>query len=225
MENSPELKKFEKILLSKIFEPNHYKSTNEDVEMRVGRHIFSRKIADVYLNIYNEAMDLGYFIKNPVLVHLRWKYTGIALFFAGLLGFTLTAIFAPDPKFTLFFWAGEMAAAAVIVQLSGLMPVRSVVGTTTLRKWLEFRRYLCHNRPIQHSPTAGDEFNRLLPYAVVFGVETEWTRRFYDEYYSKPNWYEGDDMVMTLEAFVAGFFPIIDYIGESLAKSHEPTVE
>ncbi len=225
VENLTELREFERILLSKIFEAKAYKSTCEDVEMRVGRHIFSRKIAQVYLNVYNEATALGFFVKNPVKVHLHWKYAGIALFFAGLGGFILAAVFSPDPKYTLFFWAGEMAAATVIVWLSGLMPARSVTGTATLRKWLEFRNYLKLNQPIEAGTNLMDRFCRLLPFAMVFGLEAEWARRYLKETFAKPDWYESEDQVITLERFVAGLYPMIDYISCSLAKSHEPTVE
>lgn len=225
LENAPELREFERLLLSKIFEIGQYKSTREDVEMRVGKHIFSRKIAQVYLNIYNEATTLGFFIKNPVQVHLRWKYTGVALFFIGVVSFTLAAIYSPDPKFTLFFWAGGMAASAVIIWLSGLMPARSVTGTLALRQWLEFRNYLRLNRQIEAGANTMDKFCEMLPYAVVFGLETEWARRFLRERFAKPGWYESEEDVVTLERFMTGLFPIIDYVGQSLARSHEPTVE
>lgn len=225
LENLPELREYERILLSKIFELGHYKSTREDVDIRVGRHIFSRKIAQVYLNIYNEATALGFFVKNPVQVHLRWKYTGIALFFAGLLGFGLAAIYSPDPKFTLFFWAGEMAAASVIIWLSGLMPTRSVTGTIALRRWLEFRNYFQLNRRIEAGANVMNKFCQLLPYALVFGLESEWARRFLKDNFTRPDWYDSEDQVVTLERFVDGLYPIIEYVGGALHKSHEPTVE
>lgn len=225
LENLPELREFERVLLSKIFEPDHYKSTREDVEMRVGRHIFSRKIAQVYLNIYNEATRDGFFVKNPAVVHLWWKYTGIILFFIGLASFILAAFFAPDPKFTLFFWVGEIGVASVIIRLSGLMPVRSVTGTTALRQWLEFGHYLSLAKPIEAGTNIMDKFCQLLPYAIVFGKESEWTRRFMKENFNKPDWYESDEQVVTLDRFVAGLFPIIDYVGGALHRSHEPTVE
>jgi len=225
LEEMPELKDFEKVLLSKIFEPEKYKSTRSDVEMRVGKHIFSRKIAQVYLDIYNEATRQGYFIKNPAKVHMAWKYTGIVLFFAGVIAFILTAIWAPDPKFTLIAWIGEMGMAVVIIQLSGLMPTRSVNGTVALRKWLEFRRYLKTPQDVVQGTNIKDEYVKYLPYAVVFGAESEWARRFLDEPFSKPDWYESDEASMTLDTFVGGLYPIISYVGQTLDKSHEPTVE
>lgn len=225
LENLAELREFERILLSKIFEAKDYKSTRQDVDMRVGRHIFSRKIAQVYLNIYDEATNLGFFVQNPVRVHLYWKYAGVGLFFLGLIGFALAAIFSPDPKFILFFWAGGMAASLVIIWLAGLMPARSITGSIALRKWLEFRNYLNLNRSVEPGANIMDKFSQLLPYAVVFGLESEWARRFLKERFAKPDWYESEDRAITLENFVGHLYPIIEYVGGSLARSHEPTVE
>jgi len=220
-----DLKPFEKILLSKIFEPENYKSTREDVEWRVGHHIFSRKIAQVYLEIYNQATRSGYFIENPSAVHLRWKYTGIALFVIGLLGFAHTAFFAPDPKFTLIFWLGEIAASSVIVRLSGLMPTRSAKGSRMLHWWMAFRSYLKERSPIEPGTNLMDKFVQYLPFAMVFGVEVEWARRFQDEPFTKPDWYDSTEQVTTLDRFVGGLFPLINFVSVILAKSHEPTVE
>lgn len=225
LETLPELREFERILLSKIFQPDQYKSTGEDVQMRIGRHIFSKKIAQVYLNIYNEAIKLGYFAKNPVTVHLRWRYSGIGLFFLGLIGFLYSAIFVADSKFILLLWVSTMVAASVIIWLSGLMPVRSVTGTATLRQWLQLKQYLKFSRQIEGGATIDGQFSKMLPFAIVFGVEAEWTKRFLKETFAKPDWYEADDVVITLEAFVGGLFPIINYVGQGLDKSHEPTVE
>jgi hypothetical protein len=225
LEDLPELRSFEHILLGKIFNPGDYKSTKADVEMRVGHHIFSRKIAQVFLEIYNEATNMGYFIKNPASVHRRWRYTGIVLFFFGLLGFIQSALWAPDPKFTLIFWVGEMMAASVITKLSGLMPARSASGSRALDHWMAFRKYLKMNKPIEGGATIEDRFNKLLPYAIVYGVEDEWAKRFMDTTFAKPDWYEAINDVSSLELFIGGLYPLINFVGQILAGSHDPTVE
>lgn len=220
-----DLKDFEKVLLEKIFLSSDYKSTRTDVEMRVGRHIFSRKIAQVYLEIYNEATRAGYFVRNPAAVHRRYRNAGIILFLFGVLGYIYSAAYSPDPKFTLFFWAGEMLAASVIIRLAGLMPTRSAFGSKMLRGWMAFRNYLKLNREIEAGAQLQDLYVRNLPYAIVFGVEAEWTRRFLNQSFTKPAWYESEETVTTIDMFTGGLFPLINFVGEILAKAHEPTVE
>ena len=221
----PDLRDYERILLSKIFEKQNYKSTKDDVQMRVGRHIFSRKIAKVFLEIYNETTSLGYFINNPAVVHRRWRFTGITLFFVGILGFIQSALWAPDPKFTLIFWAGEIGASFVIIKLSGLMPTRSALGSRALNQWMAFRRYLRDSAPFRHNDVDENLFNKFLPYAIVFGVEAEWAKRFMKTSFAKPDWYESYEFTPSLEKYISGLYPIIGFVGEVLAGSHDPTVE
>lgn len=222
----PGLLPFEKVLLDKIFLEPAYKSTLEDVEMRIGRHIFSRKVAQFYLGVYNFATTRGYFVKNPAKVHLTYKYIGIVLLFLSLLGFALGAVTGADPKFGLIFWVGGMVAAFFIIKLSPFMPARSGLGTAELKKWLAFRKYLTSKKPpLQAKEVLQNKFEEYLPIAIVLGVEVDWANRFLKEPFTKPEWYESAESTVILESFVGDFFPFIGYVAANLAKSHEPTVE
>jgi len=105
------------------------------------------------------------------------------------------------------------------------MPTRSPFGSKMLRSWMAFRNYLKLNKPIEAGAQLEDLYIRNLPYAIVFGVEAEWTRRFINQQFTKPVWYESEEPVMTIDSFTAGLFPLINFVGEILAKAHEPTVE
>ena len=225
IETVPGLSAYERVLLSKIFLSSAIKSTVGDVEMRIGRHIFSRKIAQYYLGVYNQATKNGYFVKNPAKVHLIYKYAGVGLFFLSFLGFIAGALTGADPKFGLIFWVGGMAAALAIIKLSPLMPARSALGQETLKKWLGFRKYLASRQIFQAKEVLQNRFEEFLPYAVVLGAEVEWARRFAKEPFCKPEWYESAERAVTLESFMGEFFPFIGYVAENLARSHEPTVE
>ena len=221
----PGLTDYERILLNKIFLPQSLKSTLSDVEMRIGHHVFSRKIAQFYLDVYNQATVYGYFVKNPAKVHLGWKYTGVSLFFLSFLGFIVSALWGIEPKYNLIFWVGGMIAAIVIIRLSPFMPARSRKGSQELSQWLAFREYLIDRRPAAGVESMQGKFEEYLPYALVLGGEVEWARRFAREPFVKPEWYDSRDRVITLENFAQELFPLIGYVAENLAKSHEPTVE
>ncbi len=225
IEKTTGLLPFEKALLSKIFLEPAYKSSLTDVEMRIGRHIFSRKIAQFYLGIYNFATGKGYFVRNPAKVHLVYKYLGIALLFVSLIGFAIGAITAADPKFGLLFWVGGMVAAFFVIKLSPFMPARSPLGTAELKKWLAFRKYLSSKKPLKGEDALLGKFEEYLPYAVVLGVEVDWAHKFLDDPFTTPPWYNSVERVVTLESFVGEFFPFIGYVAKNLARSHEPTVE
>ncbi|MCL5407402.1 MAG: DUF2207 domain-containing protein, partial [Patescibacteria group bacterium] len=225
IEKTTGLEPFERDLLSKIFLTPAYKSTLGDVEMRIGRHIFSRKIAQFYLGVYNFATKKGYFVRNPAKVHLVYKYMGVALLFLSLVGFAIGAITGADPKFGLLFWVGGMIAAFFIIKLSPFMPARSDLGAAELKKWLAFRKYLSSRKSLQAKDVLQGKFEAYLPYAVVLGVEVDWAHKFLKEPFAAPSWYESGEKTVTLENFIGEFFPFIGYVAENLARSHEPTVE
>jgi len=219
------LTNFEKALLDKIFLLPAYKSTLDDVEMRIGRHIFSRKIAQFYLGVYNFATERGYFVRNPAKVHLVYKYTGICLLFLSLCGFALGVVTDADPKFGLIFWVGGMVASFFVIKLSPFMPARSPRGTAELKKWLAFRQYLVGRQSLSAKAVFQSKFEENLPLAMVLGAEVDWANRFMAEPFAKPEWYDSVERVVTLESFTGEFFPFIGYVAKNLARSHEPTVE
>ncbi|MGA2666677.1 MAG: hypothetical protein ABSE91_01125 [Patescibacteria group bacterium] len=219
------LSNFEKALLSKIFLPKNYKSTVDDVEMRIGRHIFSRKIADFYVGLYDLATEKGYFVKNPSRVHLAYRNVGIGLFFLSFLGFLYGAIGGLDPKYALIFWLGGMAAAALIIRTSPYMPALTGAGIEKAREWMAFRQYLSLRESAPASDVLGGKLNEYLPYAIVLGSEVDWIKRFKKEPFSVPDWYEMPNRATTIEDFANGLFPIIGYVSRHLAHSHDPITE
>lgn len=221
----PGLSAYERELLSKIFLPSAYKSTVGDVQMRIGRHIFSKKIANFYLGIYNEATKRGFFVENPAKVHLAWKNTGVVLFFLSFIGFMAGAITGADPKYGVFFWIGGMITSAVIIRLAPFMPARTSKGDHRLQEWLEFRRYLTDHKPATGPMQTKGRFEDFLPYAIVLGAEVDWAKRFGSLQFNKPDWYETDENVVTLDSFASELYPLIGFVAENLARSHEPTVE
>lgn len=220
-----ELSDFEIELLDKIFMPKAYKSSVKDVEMRIGKHIFSRKIANFYLGIYNEATKQGFFVENPSKVHLSWKYTGIVFFYISFLGFMIGATSGLEPKYSLLFWVGGIIASLVMVRLSPFMPARTQKGNEELRAWLEFREYLINRKPASSVDMMQNKFEDYLPYAIVLGAEVEWVKRFESTRFSKPDWYESREPNVTLGSFAAQLFPLIGFVASHLARSHDPSVE
>jgi len=225
LESAQGLSMFEKALLSKIFMPTSYKSTIADVEMRIGRHIFSRKIANFYLGVYNQATSQGYFVQNPAKVHLGYKYTGIVLFFLTFLGFIYQAITDKGPKYSLIFWVSGLIAAALIIKFAPLMPARTPRGNQEMQKWLAFREYLAAKNPVPVEDYVQNKFSKYLPYAIVLGAEVDWVKRFGEKPFKQPDWYESKERIITLESFANNLFPLIGYVSENLAKSHDPIID
>lgn len=216
------LRGFERILLEKIFLPAQQMVGSFDVEARVARHLYSRKIALFYLNVYDEAKSLGYFSESPSRVHLKYRMAGIVTFFMGLLGYLAFAVFAPDPKTVLFFWVALILLGILIVNVAPQLTVYSARGVASQTRWLQFRNFLSEETPFKGRL---DVFETYLPYAIALGCEASWAARFAEIAFAKPEWYDFADRIDGIEGFAKSLLPIVDYLGESLNLSSEPLVK
>jgi len=216
------LKIYEAILLEKIFLPQQQKIGAIDVEVRMSRHLFSRKVAIFFYYIYNEAQSLGYFDESPTKIHLNYRLTGIFTFFFGLIGYIIAAFFSPDPKFTLFFWVAMIILGILIINFAPKITKLSKRGEAARQDWLKFKNMLA-----QAEIFRGDSsiYEKYLPYAVAMGVEAQWSARFVEAAFAKPEWYEYAGQIQGVENFAKTLLPIVDYIADSLGASGEPLVK
>jgi hypothetical protein len=58
-----------------------------------------------------------------------------------------------------------------------------------LRKWQAFRNYLHDLTRFPDMQSATDTFDKYLAYAIAFGVEKQWVRRFEGMNVASPGWY------------------------------------
>ena len=216
-----ELGSWEQILLEKIFLPRQKKIGSMDLDARVGRHLFSRKVSLVYLGLYKEAQNLGYFDQSPAKTHLRYRMTGVILFFLGLIGYLIFAIYAPDPKFVLFFWIAILILGFLVVNLSSQLTGFSKAGEIERVKWIQFRNFLSADNAIRGRDQL---FYKYLPYAIALGVEAQWASRFVESSFIPPKWYDTSSPIAGVESFAKSFIPVIDYIGETLDFASDPLV-
>jgi uncharacterized membrane protein YgcG len=73
---------------------------------------------------------------------------------------------------------------------SGLELERKLLGLKEYIHVAEERRIEFHNAPAKNPET----FEKLLPYAMVFGLEKEWAKQFQDIYTVPPSWYSDNQM-------------------------------
>lgn len=89
-----------------------------------------------------------------------------------------------------------VASVIIVVVFSRLMPAKTEKGVATHEYILGLKTYLqiaekdrlqFHNAP-EKKP---ELFEKLLPYALVLGVENSWAKEFNDLYMAPPSWYQG----------------------------------
>jgi len=223
--DATDLNYYERLILSKIFTYEDTISDRKEFEQRLGARLFSEKMAQVYEEIYKLATKENLFVHNPEQLHLKFKFAGLILWFTSIVGFFLGAIYFSEPKVTILFWIGMMVVANLIIKLAPSIPIFSPKGMEAYKKWINFRAYLTDANTFRYSPDIWAEFEKYLPYAIVLGVERQWSARFRDLPFSQPNWFDNQSDENTLESFDSALFPMISWVGKHLSIARTPSVD
>ncbi len=142
--------------------------------------------------LYQEVEERGYFRKSPEWTRNRWVtiatiITSLSIV-GGILGSMLISswIVLPAAVVTILSIALRLAAR--------VLPQRTRAGAEAAAKWRAFERYLRDLEKYDSLDTAKANFERFLPYAIAFGIETEWVNRFNRAGYAPtPTWYDNTD--------------------------------
>ncbi len=133
-------------------------------------------------------------IKNRNYLPTKSQYNGGMLVVVGIVQMILLGALA--------IFLGSTAIISGIISLIILvffaifMGHRTKKGVIAKEKLLGLKLYLetaekdrikFHNAPSKNP----QQFEKLLPYAMIFGVEKEWAKQFKDIYKEVPDWYQG----------------------------------
>jgi len=150
------------------------------------KEILYKDVKDARDEVYSALVIKGYFLKNPQTV--RWTYWGVTIAVA-VLGFVV-GVFTQQ----LIALGSFMLSAVFIFMFGFIMPARTAKGAQARQYILGLKKYLevaekdrlnFHNSP-EKTP---EHFDKLLPYAMVLGVEKAWAKQFEGIYTSQPSWY------------------------------------
>ncbi|MDD5040426.1 MAG: DUF2207 domain-containing protein, partial [Patescibacteria group bacterium] len=177
------LLEYEKKIVDAIFGSNNSKKVSDLANK------FYKNIDTIREKIYQQVVSDDFFPSSPDKVRSNYM---IIFFFLIPLGIIIGA------------WMGSTVSAISIIGsgiiamfLARIMPRKTKKGALAHQKILGFKWFLSvtererikfHNAPAK-SPK---EFELLLPYAMVLGVEKEWAAQFKDIYLTPPEWYEGN---------------------------------
>ncbi|MCL5736301.1 MAG: DUF2207 domain-containing protein [Actinobacteria bacterium] len=178
-----DLKGFEKEVAESVFDGNH---PDQVTTAQLKNHFYTH-VDPICEMVYKETTQAGLFHGNPKKVRARW--VGYGFLVAVVLG-ALTAIMGLThvPGWG-WFLLGSIVAVIIVWAFAPRMPQRTVKGAQEQRKWEAFRNYLQDLTRFQDMGVAQEAFEKYLPYAIAFGVEKRWVRRFEGLSVPPPVWY------------------------------------
>jgi hypothetical protein len=216
-----QLEDFEQALLDQIFGVQSERATAEEINFSLAQEVFSKRVSQAFVLAYKKIGELGFFNTNPLKLHLRYQIAGLMLFILGVAGFFVNLFLITDGQLFLFFWVGMIISSLLVLWFSKAIPARTIYGDRELAKWLAFAKYLSLPDPINYAAHSQEKYLSYLPYAVIFEVETEWTRRFYSLPFFQPNWYIAAN-INTIDQFANKVFPLFGYLSHVLAVTTQP---
>jgi uncharacterized membrane protein len=173
----------------------HNESEKKDVPNIVKlsslKNTFASKYQKIENHIYDSLVDDGHFPKNPKKVRGLYTVVGVVFSFTS---FFFGAILMPI--FGIFGIISWLLTGLMIIIFGVFMPVKTKLGVETREHILGLKKYLevaekdrikFHNAP-EKNP---EQFEKLLPYAMVLGVEKQWAKQFEGIYDQEPSWYSG----------------------------------
>ena len=163
--NDAELFVFERVLLDGIFE--------DDTTVDVKDTDLSTTVEKVKTSLYEQLVLDGFFPKNPQKT--RDMYTLLSV----------VALFTLN--IPLFF---------VALLFGRAMPRKTMYGAEEAAVAKSLKNFLSsQDKQLAFQAKNQLFFEKLLPYAMAFGVEKIWAQRFADIKMTKPDWYEGQGSV------------------------------
>jgi len=173
---------------------------------RVGLNTLKNKlygeVKTLTKNANQQVAMLGYFTIDPTVAKKKYKTWGSVMFVLGVLPLVL---FPP----ALIATGGLALTGVVVLAFGSAMPKRTLQGVDMKEYLLGVKEYmqLAEEDRIKflQSPGTAEKidvknkgqlvklYEKLLPYAMLFGIEKEWAKQFAGLYAegSPPSWYSG----------------------------------
>lgn len=185
LKNPPQLKPYEKLLWSKIFDNKNSRSLSEL------KYKFYSVIPEAKSAIYGSLAKEGYFDGNPDTVRTVFLLLGLAI----VIGVTVLVAWSQSIMLGRAFIvpaviSGAISAVIVIIT-SRVMPRRTRKGRTAWEQIAGLEEYITR---AEAKELAQEErmgvFERLLPYAIALGIADRWAKSFAGLYQQPPDWFQ-----------------------------------
>ena len=142
---------------------------------------FYKVLPPIKKALYQELISSRYFPSNPENIRKIFKWIGIGIIVASM--------------FLFQSWGLKLSIAIsglFVLIFSRFMPRKTKKGSLAKEELLGFREFIERAEKNRIEKLAKDDptlFDRVLPYALVFGLGDRWADAFKDMYKSPPSWY------------------------------------
>jgi uncharacterized membrane protein len=168
-----DLRKFEQRMMSSLFRGGMERSLDSL------RNSFYAVIPQLQNDLYDALVEDGLFTTKPSTTRAMWSSLGgVLLAIAFVFGFFALPSLenVSEALICLPLAIGLVGFIAMIVGQH--MPAKTRKGAEDAAKWTAFREYLHNLEKYSDVQDAAQHFDDYLPYAIAFGFDRSWVRRF-----------------------------------------------
>lgn len=192
--DTKELKPYESVLLRGLFPKM---TVGDKVEFKDLKNKYYVHVKSANTSIMDSLVKANYFKGKPATAGLRlWVMVAILFVAVSFIG----ALIGPA------ILVGLILASIPLFIFATAMPARTEKGVAAKEHALGLKMYMetaeADRIRMMQSPDAPymrtaepkktvELYEKLLPFAVVFGVEKQWSEEFKNIYASEPGWYNG----------------------------------
>lgn len=165
----------------------------DEVSMKDLSSDFYKTVASLRVKLDKEVYEKEYFDKA------KRNLKGLFIALGGVGIFISLTVLAPLlAEIAATGWTVGIVLSFVVMLILGFtVDIRAKLGNEIYHELLGLKMYIntaekhridFHNDPKKYIGV----FEKLLPYAVIFGLEKKWAKEFEDIYQEPPSWYQGD---------------------------------
>ncbi len=183
------LRPFEKTLLVALFGTGL--DAGKKVKMSEAGERFQGSSEKIKDQLYDEVVNRKFFDADPDAVRKRYRTMGFGAFIiAVLLGCVGISFFSASAP---LIWLPVIVLAIlaiIMIAISSGMPRKTQLGAEEAAKYRAFRTYLDDIDKYENIEAKNDIFQKYLPYAIAFGLEENYTRKFAQAGSATPSWFD-----------------------------------
>ncbi|MBE2236697.1 MAG: DUF2207 domain-containing protein, partial [Caldilineaceae bacterium] len=175
---------FEQQLLSDVF------GKGDEKKLSKLKNKFYKDIPGIKTAMYEDLIARGYYRTNPESVRTQFGFLGgAAMVVAVLLAVLLIVLFVDLSAAALCPGIGLFAIAVSILIASRYMPRKTDAGAEAAARWKAFKEYLRNIDKYADIEAQKEIWDRWLPYAIAFGIDKDYIRKFEAVNAPAPGWY------------------------------------
>jgi uncharacterized membrane protein YgcG len=154
------------------------------------RNSFYTNLPKLQNALYEEMVREGYYNRAPNATRSTYQSLAVMLAVVAALSFCGSLVFLGDlTDYAICVPVALAATAASFFLIARNMPARTRKGADMRMRAEAFKRYLQNIEKYTDVKESKDLFEKYLPYAIAFGLEHSWTKKFAAVDAPMPPWY------------------------------------